>query len=314
MKLLITGGCGFIGSNFIKHITSKYPDYEIVNLDKLTYAGNLENLKEQKKNKKYKFVKGDICDKKTSEKLVKNSEIVVNFAAETHVDRSIVNAGSFVITDVFGTYTLLEACRKFNKKLIHVSTDEVYGEIYNGSFKESSPLNPRNPYSASKASAEMLVKSYIITHKLNAIITRSSNNYGPYQHPEKFIPKTITNTIRGEKIPVYGDGKNVRDWLFVTDNCAAIDMILHKGLIGETYNIGGKNEKTNIDVVKKIIEIIGQGSIEFIEDRKGHDKRYSIDIEKIKKLGWSPSTSFESGIKETIDWYMNNKLWWKKLL
>ena len=318
MKLLITGGCGFIGSNFIRYILEKYPDYKIINLDKLTYAGNPNNVKdvEKKFKDRYKFVKGDICNKKIVEKLISNVDIIVNFAAETHVDRSIIDAGSFVLTDIFGTYVLLEACRKFNKKFVQISTDEVYGSIEKGSFKETDKLEPRNPYSASKAGAELLARSYFITHKLPVLITRSSNNYGPYQYPEKIIPLFITNLIRGKKVPVYGDGKNIRDWLYVIDNCKAIDIVLHEGKPGEVYNIGGECEKTNIELTNMILKFMGKDEsfIEYVPDRKGHDKRYSLDNTKIRKLGWRPETKFEDGLKQTVEWYKNNEWWWKPLL
>lgn len=318
MKLLITGGCGFIGSNFIRYILEKYPDYKIINLDKLTYAGNPNNVKdvEKKFKDRYKFVKGDICNKKIVEKLISNVDVIVNFAAETHVDRSIIDAGSFVLTDIFGTYVLLEACRKFNKKFVQISTDEVYGSIEKGSFKETDKLEPRNPYSASKAGAELLARSYFITHEVPVIITRSSNNYGPYQYPEKIIPLFITNLIRGKKVPVYGDGKNIRDWLYVIDNCKAIDIVLHEGKSGEIYNIGGECEKTNIELTKMILKFMGKDEsyIEYVPDRKGHDKRYSLDNTKIRKLGWRPETKFEDGLKQTVEWYKNNEWWWKPLV
>jgi dTDP-glucose 4,6-dehydratase len=318
MKLLVTGGCGFIGSNFIRYILEKYPDYKIINLDKLTYAGNPNNVKdvEKKFKDRYKFVKGDICNKKIVEKLISNVDVIVNFAAETHVDRSIIDAGSFVLTDIFGTYVLLEACRKFNKKFVQISTDEVYGSIEKGSFKETDKLEPRNPYSASKAGAELLARSYFITHEVPVIITRSSNNYGPYQYPEKIIPLFITNLIRGKKVPVYGDGKNIRDWLYVIDNCKAIDIVLHEGKSGEIYNIGGECEKTNIELTKMILKFMGKDEsyIEYVPDRKGHDKRYSLDNTKIRKLGWRPETKFEDGLKQTVEWYKNNEWWWKPLV
>lgn len=314
MRLLVTGGAGFIGSNFIRMIANKYPDYKIINFDKLTYCGNLANLKDINKN--YKFVKGDICDKKAVEGVMKDCDIVLNFAAETHVDRSIIDAGVFVKTDVLGTYNLLEAARKFKiKKYVQVSTDEVYGSTEKGSFKETDNLMPNSPYAASKAGADMLVRSYIVTYKLPAIITRSSNNFGPYQYPEKVIPLFITNLLEGKKVPLYGDGLNVRDWLYVTDNCEAIDFVMHNGKEGEIYNIAGGNEIPNIKLTKMILEGVGRDErfIEHVKDRLGHDRRYSLDCSKINKLGWKPRFEFHKALKETIKWYKENGQWWKKL-
>jgi len=316
MKLLVTGGAGFIGSNFIRLIVNKYPDYKVVNLDKLTYCGNLANLKDIEKSKNYKFVKGDICDKKAVEEAMKGCDMVLNFAAETHVDRSIADAGVFVKTDVLGTYNLLEAARKFKiKKYIQASTDEVYGSIEKGSFKENDNLNPNSPYAASKAGADMLVRSYIVTYKLPAVITRSSNNFGPYQYPEKVIPLFITNLLEGKKVPLYGDGLNVRDWIYVIDNCEAIDFIMHNGKEGEIYNIAGGNEIANIRLTKMILEGVGrdEGFIDYVKDRLGHDRRYSLDCSKINKLGWKPRFEFHKALKETIKWYKENESWWKKL-
>jgi|SRR3989344_5511322 len=316
MKILITGGLGFIGSNFIRHFLKKYPDYEITNLDKMTYCGNPENLSDIEKNKNYSFVKGDICDSSVVKKSVKGKDVVINFAAETHVDRSIIESGSFVKTDVLGTHTLLEAAKKYNiKKFLQISTDEVFGSIENGSFNENSLLQPNSPYSASKAGGDMIVRAYNKTFGIPALITRSSNNYGPYQYPEKFMPLFITNLLENKKVPLYGDGKNVRDWLFVVDNCEAIDIVFHKGAVGEIYNIGGDCEKKNIDVVKMILKALGkdESHIEYVKDRLAHDRRYSLDSSKIKKLGWKPKTSFEDGLKATIDWYRKNEDWWKPL-
>jgi len=316
MKLLVTGGAGFIGSNFIRLIVNKYPDYKVVNLDKLTYCGNLANLKDIEKSKNYKFVKGDICDKKAVEEAMKGCDMVLNFAAETHVDRSIADAGVFVKTDVLGTYNLLEAARKFKiKKYIQASTDEVYGSIEKGSFKENDNLNPNSPYAASKAGADMLVRSYIVTYKLPAVITRSSNNFGPYQYPEKVIPLFITNLLEGKKVPLYGDGLNVRDWIYVIDNCEAIDFVMHNGKEGEIYNIAGGNEIPNIKLTKMILEGVGrdEGFIDYVKDRLGHDRRYSLDCSKINKLGWKPRFEFHKALKETIKWYKENESWWKKL-
>ena len=316
-KILVTGGAGFIGSNFIQYMLEKQPDAEIVNLDKLTYAGNLENLKSIEKKPNYKFIKGDICDAKVVAKSMKGCDVVVNFAAESHVDRSIEDPGSFIQTDVYGAYVLLEEARKQEvEKFCQISTDEVYGSIEDGSFSEESPLNPRNPYSASKAGADRLAYSYFATYGLPVLITRSSNNFGPYQFPEKLIPLFVTNLIQGKKVPLYGDGMNVRDWLYVKDNCAAIDMVLRKGKLGEVYNIGGGNEKPNIEITKMVLKEFGKGNemIEYVKDRPGHDRRYSLNFDKVKKLGFKPAASFEKELKETVDWYKKNEKWWRPLL
>jgi len=317
VKILVTGGCGFIGSNFIHYIFSKHPDYQIVNLDKLTYAGNPENLSDLEKDKRYSFIKGDICDAAVVEKAIDGVDAIVNFAAETHVDRSILSAGSFVNTDVYGTYVLLEAVKKHKiKRYIQISTDEIYGSIEKGSFTEQSLLNPNSPYAASKASGDLLVRAYYKTYNLPLIITRSSNNFGPFQYPEKFIPLFITNALSGLKLPLYGDGKNVRDWIYVEDNCEALDIVLHKGIEGQTYNIGGGNERQNIEIVKIILKKLGrpESIIEFVKDRPGHDRRYSLDCGKIKKdLGWSPKYNFEEALNKTVDWYSSNIEWWGKI-
>lgn len=312
-KVLITGGAGFIGSNFIHYILSKYNDYQVINLDKLTYAANLENLKDIEDNKNYKFIHGDIADKEFIFKLFedKKFDIVINFAAESHVDNSILNPQIFTITNILGTQVLLDACRKYNIKRFHqISTDEVYGELplddKNILFTEKTPLNPSSPYSASKASADMLVKSYYRTYSLPITISRCSNNYGPYQHLEKLIPLMISKAINNDNLPVYGNGLNVRDWLHVYDHCTAIDLIIHEGKIGEIYNIGGNNEKSNIDVVKIILKELGKSEklIKYVNDRPGHDLRYAIDSTKIKTtLNWNPVYSFEKGILDTIKWY-----------
>lgn len=315
MRLLITGGAGFIGSNFVRYIVKKYPEYEIVVLDKLTYAGRLENLKNVMD--KIEFVRGDIREIKDVEGVIKGCDVIVNFAAETHVDRSILSAGDFILTDVYGTYNLLEAARKFDvEKFIQISTDEVYGQILKGCFKEDAKLNPRNPYAASKAGADLLVKAYFETYGLPTIITRSTNNYGPFQHPEKFIAKTIIYALLDRHIPVYGKGENIRNWIFVEDNCRAIDIILNKGKKGEIYNIASNEELRNIDVVKIILKIMNKPErlIEFVKDRPSHDLRYSLDIKKIKKLGWKPKTTFEEGIKRTIEWYRKNRWWWEPIV
>ena len=312
-KMLITGGAGFIGSNFIHYILSKYNDYQVINLDKLTYAANLENLKDIEDNKNYRFIHGDIADQEFIFKLFENEkfDIVINFAAESHVDNSILNPQIFTITNILGTQVLLDACRKYNIKRFHqVSTDEVYGELplddKNILFTEKTPLNPSSPYSASKASADMLVKSYYRTYSLPITISRCSNNYGPYQHLEKLIPLMISKAINNDNLPVYGNGLNVRDWLHVYDHCTAIDLIIHEGKIGEIYNIGGNNEKSNIDVVKIILKELGKSEklIKYVNDRPGYDLRYAIDSTKIKTtLNWKPVYSFEKGILDTIKWY-----------
>lgn len=314
MKILITGGAGFIGCNFVRYMLKKYPDEEIVVLDKLTYAGRLENL--QNVMDKIIFIKGDICNKEDVEK-VKDCDAIFNFAAETHVDRSINNAGVFVRTDVLGTYTLLEYARRNDiEKYIQISTDEVYGSIDEGSFKETGLLDPSSPYSASKAGAELLVKAYYKTYGLPVLITRSSNNYGPYQYPEKLIPVLILNALHNKPLPIYGEGKNIRDWIYVLDNCEAIDLVFRKGQIGEIYNIGAGNERTNIEIANMILKGVNKTNslIEFVKDRPGHDFRYAIDTGKIRRLGWSPKYKFEETMKETIKWYRDNEWWWKPLI
>lgn len=316
MKILVTGGCGFIGSNFIRHILRKYPVYKIINLDKLTYCGNPDNLRDIEKDKRYTFIKGDICDKKAVESAIKSCDAVINFAAESHVDKSIEDASAFIRTNIHGVYVLLEASKRHNiKRFIQISSDEVYGSINKGSFKETSPLHPNSPYSAAKAGGDHLVLAYHVTFKAPVIVTRSSNNFGPYQFPEKVIPLFITNLLDNKKVPLYGDGLNVRDWLYVIDNCDAIDLILHKGKIGEIYNIGGSFEITNIELTKIILKFLGKTDkmISYVPDRMGHDRRYSLDSVKIKKLGWHPSRNFNTAIKETINWYKNNATWWQKL-
>jgi dTDP-glucose 4,6-dehydratase len=319
MKLLVTGGAGFIGSNFIRYILKKYPDYQIINLDFLTYAGNLENLKEVEKNSNYKFVQGDICDKKLVDSLMLEIDTIVHFAAESHVDRSILDSHDFIQTNIIGTHTLLESAKNNGlKRLHHISTDEVFGslELNWPSFTEKTPYDPRSPYSASKASSDHLVRAYFHTHNLPVTISNCSNNYGPYQFPEKFISLAITNLLENKKIPLYGNGLNVRDWLYVEDHCEALDLIINQGKIGETYCIGGQSEKTNLEIAQKILELMGKKNdqIEYVTDRPGHDKRYSIDFSKIKKqLDWQPKTNFEEGLQKTINWYKNNKSWWKNI-
>ena len=315
MRLLITGGSGFIGSRFVHYLLDKYPRYDVFVLDKLTYAGNFSNLEDVRE--KITFLRGDICSIATVKKVIKNCDVVVNFAAETHVDRSIIDAGTFVKTDVFGTYVLLEQSRKSDvKRFIQISTDEVYGSIATGSFNELDPLNPSSPYAASKSSADLLSLAYHETYGLPVMITRSSNNYGSYQHPEKLVSKLIIMALRSGLLPIYGDGLNVRDWIYVADNCEAIDLVLHKGKTGEIYNIAGGTEKTNIEVAKMILGFLGKPErlITFVKDRLGHDRRYSLDYSKIRELGWSPRTTFEDGLEKTVNWYVSNEWWWTPLL
>ena len=320
MKLLVTGGAGFIGSNFVRMaLTDKFPDFNVEQLtvlDLLTYAGDEENLKPVVSDKRYKFVKGDIRDLELAKKFMQDADQVVHFAAESHVDRSIEGGSEFVSTNVMGTQVLLDAAKSSNiKRFVHVSTDEVYGSISEGSWPEDHPLLPNSPYSASKAGSDLLVRAYNRTHKLDTVITRCSNNYGQYQFPEKVMPLFITNIIEGKKVPLYGNGLNVRDWLHVDDHCRGIALGLTKGRAGEVYNIGGGTELTNVELTHKILKAMGVGEelIQPVEDRKGHDLRYSVDISKInKELGYSPQVNFEEGLEQTINWYKNNEAWWKK--
>lgn len=324
MKILVTGGAGFIGSNFVYYELDNYPNDEVICLDKLTYAGNLETLEVAMKNPKFKFVKGDIADRAFVDELFASEkpDVVVNFAAESHVDRSIKNPEIFLQTNVIGTSVLMDACRKYGNIRYHqVSTDEVYGDLPLDRpdlfFTETTRLHTSSPYSASKASADLLVQAYYRTYKLPVTISRCSNNYGPYHFPEKLIPLMIANVLNDKNLPVYGKGENVRDWLYVEDHCSAIDLIIRKGKIGEVYNIGGHNERTNLEVVKTIIKELGKSEdlIEFVTDRPGHDRRYAIDPTKIhNELGWLPATKFDDGIKKTIDWYLTHKSWWEKII
>ena len=317
MKILVTGGAGFIGSNFIHYMLDTYSDDSIINLDALTYAGNLGNLRRVENDPRYTFVRGDIMDGVLVNELMDQVDVVVHFAAESHVDRSILDSTAFVRTNVNGTLILLDAAKNNgNVRFHHVSTDEVYGSlaIDDPPFSETTAYDPRSPYSASKAASDHLVQAYYHTHGLPITISNCSNNYGPYQFPEKLIPLFVTNLIDGEKVPVYGTGENIRDWLHVKDHCIAIDKIVREGRIGETYCIGGDAEKTNMDITHIILNTMGSGEamIEYVDDRKGHDKRYAIDFSKIKnELGWNPSVTFEEGIAETIEWYKNNEKWWQ---
>jgi dTDP-glucose 4,6-dehydratase len=318
MKILVTGGAGFIGSNFILHMMNSHPEVEVINLDVLTYAGNLNNLKGVDKNPRYTFLEGDICDPDIVNTILDrfNVDTIVHFAAESHVDRSITKASEFVRTNVLGTHNLLECARHHPvTRFIHISTDEVYGSTLKGSFTEKDILSPSSPYSASKAGSDLLVLSYFTTYKLPVIITRCTNNFGPCQYPEKLIPLFVTNLIAGRKVPVYGTGKNVRDWIHVSDHCRAVEFLLKKGIPGEIYNIGGGNEKTNIEITEKILTLLKKDKswIEFVTDRPGHDFRYSLDCSKLLKMGWSPRYSFEEGLKDTVDWYIRNEWWWRPL-
>lgn len=319
MKLLVTGGAGFIGSNFVLYMLQQHPGYEIVNVDALTYAGNLENLKSIETHPKHTFVKADITDEQAIDQLMQQGiDVVVNFAAESHVDRSILEPEVFVKTNVLGTQVLLDAAKKYGvTKFVQVSTDEVYGSLgETGLFTEETPLQPNSPYSASKAGGDLLVRAYHETFGLPVNITRCSNNYGPYQFPEKLIPLMISRALSDQQLPVYGDGLNIRDWLYVEDHCSAIDLVIHQGKLGEVYNIGGNNERTNVHIVKTVLEELGkpESLISYVQDRLGHDRRYGIDPTKtMNELGWQPKHSFETGIKETIRWYLDNKEWWTRI-
>ncbi len=316
MKLLVTGGAGFIGSNFIHYVLSAYPGDSIVNLDKLTYAGNLENLASLASDPRYRFAHGDICDLETVTEAIAGCHAVVNFAAETHVDRSIVAAGEFLKTDVLGTYVLLQAAQAHKvERFVQVSTDEVYGSIEEGSFKETDPLNPSSPYSASKAGGDLQVLAHHRTYGTPGMITRGSNTYGPYQYPEKLIPLFITNGLEGKPLPLYGHGENIRDWLYVTDHCRAIDTVLRKGTPGEIYNVGAGQERSNLQVAELIRSDLGlsEEAIQEVPDRPGHDFRYSVDSGRLQALGWRPETRFEEGLAETVAWYRENESWWRPI-
>ncbi|MBI3802803.1 MAG: dTDP-glucose 4,6-dehydratase [Nitrospirae bacterium] len=317
MKILVTGGAGFIGSNFVRYFLEQNLSVSIINLDKLTYAGNLESLGDLEANPRHRFVRGDITDPVLVNSLAQEVEAIIHFAAETHVDRSIVNADEFIRTNVYGTYILLEASRKYcHHRFVHVSTDEVYGSRLEGFFKEEDPLSPTSPYSASKASSDLLVSSYYKTYGLPTLITRCSNNFGPYQFPEKLIPLMITNALEDRPLPIYGDGFYVRDWLYVLDHCEAIDRVFHHGLPGETYNIGGQGDKKNIEVVHFILDVLKKPKslIQYVKDRPGHDRRYAIDPGKLEnELGWKPAHLFDKSLEETIHWYVTRTDWWKRV-
>lgn len=320
MNIIVTGGAGFIGSNFVRHMLHTYPTYKIINLDLLTYAGNKDSLTDIMNNPNHVFVEGNITDRELLDQLIQDHDVdgIINFAAESHVDRSILNPEVFVETNIQGTLALLDAARKHNlKKYVQVSTDEVYGSLgAEGYFTEDTPLAPNSPYSASKAGADMLVRSYFETYGMDVNITRCSNNYGPFHFPEKLIPLMITNAMDQKELPIYGDGENIRDWLHVTDHCAAIDLVFHNGKSGEVYNVGGHNERTNNQIVDLIVERLNVSSdlVKYVEDRLGHDRRYAIDPAKLEtELGWKPKYTFDTGIIETIDWYLANEAWWRPL-
>jgi dTDP-glucose 4,6-dehydratase len=318
MKLLVTGGAGFIGSNFIHYALKTHSNWGVTNLDKLTYAGNLENLKGVQEKPGYRFVKGDIADRKLVDKLLgEGFDVVVNFAAESHVDRSILDASPFIETNIKGTQVLLEGAKKHGiQRFVQVSTDEVYGSTDSGFFTEESPLSPSSPYSASKTAADLLCLAYFKTHHLSAIVTRCTNNFGPYQFPEKLIPLAVTNALENRPIPVYGDGLNVRDWIFVDDHCRALDVVIQKGVPGQTYNVGGGNEKTNLELLHKLLEILDKprSLMQFVTDRPAHDRRYALDCTKITaELGWKPAYSFDKALGTTVDWYLKNEPWWRSI-
>ncbi|MCL5256845.1 MAG: dTDP-glucose 4,6-dehydratase [Chloroflexi bacterium] len=315
-RVLITGGAGFIGSNYAHYVLGEHPHYEAVILDKLTYAGNMDNLKDLSDNPRYRFIKGDICDPEVVNEAMSGCNYVVNFAAETHVDRSIVDPGSFITTDVYGTHVLLEAARRFGvERFLQVSTDEVYGSVLEGFSNEQDSLHPSSPYSASKAGGELMARAYHTTYGLPVVITRGSNTYGPYQYPEKLIPLFVTNALDEVPLPVYGDGLNRRDWIYVLDHCAGIDFVLHNGEAGEIYNVGGGNEHTNMEITRLILELLEKSSdlITYVKDRPGHDRRYALDCGKLQALGWSPAHSFQNAMAETVKWYLDNRWWWEKI-
>ncbi len=316
MRILVTGGAGFIGSNYIRTVLQQHPEDEVLCLDKLTYAGNLENLADLAGDPRYRFLQGDICDPAAVAEAMAGMEAVVNFAAETHVDRSIQSAGAFIDTDIKGLYVLLEAARAQGiARFLHVSTDEVYGSIETGSFAEEDPFTPSSPYSASKAGGELMAQAYARTFGYQILTTRGSNTYGPYQYPEKIVPLFITNLLDNVKVPLYGDGLNVRDWLYVTDHCAGIDVVLRRGTPGEAYNLGGEQERTNLELTHTLLRLLGKGEemIQPVTDRPGHDRRYSITTAKARALGWAPQVGFEEGLARTVAWYQEQQSWWRRL-
>lgn len=315
-KFLVTGGAGFIGSNYIRYMLNKHKDVHIINLDKLTYAGNPENLSDVENDARYQFIKGDICDEVLVNEVMQEVDVVVNFAAESHVDRSIGAPDDFIRTDVFGAFVLLEATRRNHvDRFIQISTDEVYGSTESDSFKETDPMMPSSPYAASKAGADRLAYSYFVTYGTPVQITRCSNNFGPFHYPEKLIPLFVTNAIEDKELPIYGDGKNVRDWIYVEDHCDAIDFIHRKGELGEVYNIGGGNEKTNLEITEIILKKLEkpESLMKFVKDRLGHDRRYSLDCTKLRDLGWKPKHNFEEAMDKTIHWFLENRSWWEKI-
>ena len=316
MKLLVTGGSGFIGSNFVRHVLATHPGDSVVNLDKLTYAGNPANLADVAHDPRYAFVQGDVCDAKLVRDVARGVDAVINFAAESHVDRSLMEPDAFLKTDVFGVFTLLEAVKDLGlPRFVHISTDEVYGSVERGSSRESDPLRPSNPYSASKAGGDLLALAYWQTHRIPVVITRSSNNFGPFQYPEKVVPLFITNALEDKPLPLYGDGKNVRDWLYVLDNCSAIDLVLRQGKDGEVYNIGGGNEVENVVLTRQILRLAGKPDslIQPVKDRPGHDRRYSLDSKKVQQLGWKPRHPFAAALEATVAWYREHEPWWRPL-
>jgi len=317
VNVLVTGGAGFIGSNFVRHAIAVHPDWRVTTLDKLTYAGRLENLQGVIDHPRHEFVQGDVADPSVAQPLVSASDLVVHFAAETHVDRAILSAGEFITTDVFGTFVLLEAARQATnlRRFVQISTDEVYGSVAEGSSRETDELRPRNPYSASKAGADRLAYSYWATYEVPVVITRASNNYGPYQFPEKIIPLFVTNALDDIPLPLYGDGMNERDWLHVSDHCRALDLVIERGVCGEAYNIGGSNHVRNRDLTNRILELVDKPAtlIRHVQDRPGHDRRYSLNTDKLRALGWTPAVEFDRGLSETIAWYRENQWWWRPI-
>ena len=316
MRIVVTGGAGFIGSNFVRHLLGEHPADQVVVLDKLTYAGNLENLRDVRGDPRYTFVRGDICDPAAVDAVAAGADAIVNFAAETHVDRSISGPDDFITTDVLGTHVLLQAVRAHGvARYLQISTDEVYGDVAEGSSVEDDPLRPSSPYSASKAAGDLMALAYRRTYGAPVLITRSSNNYGPYQYPEKIVPLFVTNLLDGQPVPVYGDGRNVRDWIYVDDNCRAIDLVLREGAEGEVYNIGGGAEVANVDLTRALLAALGLGDemIRWVSDRAGHDRRYSVDSTKLRSLGWEPRVSYDEGLERTVSWYRANRAWWEKI-